>query len=452
MKPFITITRNISFCWLCLMLCLFQINAQDCEVDGVPLYALSITSFPVKCYNGNSGTAIVASTGCPCMFTECIFEWMDSDGQMIQNPEGTGPLNSHNVEGLSVGDYTAIITHEDGCVMEISVTVEDTLESFIQDIIVQPVKCLGEANASITVIPTPENFNELTYEWSTGEESASIQNLGPGEYTVVVTDFSDANCQITETFVIEDVANGELECAYEVQPSCGGQGNGEIELFATGGQAPYAYRIGNQPFQNQAAFTGLVANDYEVTMKDANGCTTSIIIEIQDGELDMPVINSGALQICKGQMTNLQAFTSSNNISYHWSPEETISNPNSNFVIANPEVTTTYTLMIANEAECQRSVDVTIEVEECNEVLAGLDDVKEGNIQLYPNPVVDYLNVQINSNTSFQLTVFDLNGRKVVQRELKSSDQISFEGFHKGIYIIVLENEEGQYFSKIVKD
>jgi len=333
--------------------------------------------------------------------------------------------------------------------MEIAVVVEQP-ESFVQDIIVQPIKCIGEANASITVIPVAENFNELTYEWSTGSESASLQNLGPGEYSVVVEHFG--GCQITETFIIEETSNSELECAYEVKPACDGQGNGAIELFATGGLSPYAFRIGNQPFQNYAIFEGLMANDYEVTMKDANGCTTSIIIEVEDGELATPVINSGALQICEGQMTNLQAFTSNSDITYHWSPEETISNPSSNFVIANPAVTTTYTLTIANEVDCQKSVEVTIEVEECNEVVAGLEDIKEGDIQLFPNPVIDYLNVQINSNTSFQLTVFDLNGKKVLQQELNNSQQINFDEFQKGIYLIVLENEEGQYFSKIIKD
>ena len=54
-----------------------------------------------------------------------------------------------------------------------------------------------------------------------------------------------------------------------------GQSNGEIKASTDNGTSPYMYSIDGINFQNDGTFTGLAANDYTITVKDANNCTDS---------------------------------------------------------------------------------------------------------------------------------------------------------------------------------
>lgn len=61
------------------------------------------------------------------------------------------------------------------------------------------VTCNGENNAAIQV-QASGGSTPYTYVWSDGTESSQISNIGPGEYTVTVTD--DNGCSISESYVI----------------------------------------------------------------------------------------------------------------------------------------------------------------------------------------------------------------------------------------------------------
>ena len=59
-------------------------------------------------------------------------------------------------------------------------------------------------------------------------------------------------------------------------PTCFGSANGSLTVQASGGIAPLQYSINNgQSFQASPAFTGLGAGNYQVLVKDANGCQSS---------------------------------------------------------------------------------------------------------------------------------------------------------------------------------
>jgi hypothetical protein len=62
--------------------------------------------------------------------------------------------------------------------------------------------------------------------------------------------------------------------------TCNGSGNGSVTLAATGGTAPYRYRIGTQPLQLSNRFDNLKGGDYNFNVLDANGCAATISIKV----------------------------------------------------------------------------------------------------------------------------------------------------------------------------
>ena len=187
-------------------------------------------------------------------------------------------------------------------------------------------------------------------------------------------------------------------------------------------------------------------------MKDVNGCVTSIYIPVESSEIETPTINSGALEICKGEVTNLQALSSVVGGSYEWSPALGISNPYSNFVIAAPEETTTYTLKVTNEQQCSKSAEVTIVVNECNETISGLSSIQDSGIRLFPNPIINDLTVELPAVDSYQLSIYSLKGVRVMEQIIDNTQTLSLDYLNQGVYLLVLENEQEQYFTKVIKN
>lgn len=418
-----------------------SVQAQEddpCEVG----YALSTVSSQPLCYGDNSGTASVASTGCDCMFSGCTYLWTTAEGDSLDDI-------FHTAFNLSAGEYTVVVTHPDGCVMETNIVVDEA-EDFVQEYIVEPIICKDANNGSITVVPTEDNEDELTYLWNTGAETAKIEDLTPGNYQVIITDFG--NCSITKVFTITEESEIPLTCIFETVETCESLDNGIIYLTAQGGVAPYEYALGAESYQGESVFSNLSAGMYEVYMRDAVGCETSMEIEVPAVPLPEPTIQTGSNNICKGELTSLQVHTAIPNLSYSWSPVEGISNPSSNVVIASPEETTTYTVTITNEAGCERNTTITVEVEECAEQVNAVPSIAlTKDFSFYPNPIKDILTIETPKTASIKL--FDLNGKMVRIMEVQSGqNQLQLQELNKGIYFLLIESEEGLYHHKLIKE
>ena len=59
-------------------------------------------------------------------------------------------------------------------------------------------------------------------------------------------------------------------------------GTTNLTVTATGGTSPYTYKKNNGSFQASNIFTGVAAGTYNVTVKDANGCTSTSSIVITE--------------------------------------------------------------------------------------------------------------------------------------------------------------------------
>lgn len=93
-----------------------------------------------------------------------------------------------------------------------------------------------------------------------------------------------------------------------------------------------------------------------------------------------------------------------------------------------------------NAAMASTSFEVT------EEQALALDDIEE--IVIYPNPVIDFL--MIDSETSVELKVFDLNGKEIPFKQI-DNHTIDLSEIDPGVYILEIETSTGRTKSRIVK-
>jgi hypothetical protein len=103
-------------------------------------------------------------------------------------------------------------------------------------------------------------------------------NLVAGTYNIEIIDA--IGCLIRSSWNIESSSIIHLDSptAVVTNVTCKGSNNGAININATGGKAPLQYSIDNGVnYVSSNTFTNLVPGTYNITVKDSNNCTSSMI-------------------------------------------------------------------------------------------------------------------------------------------------------------------------------
>lgn len=228
-------------------------------VTSPPAITSTITTTPVSCEGGTDGTATVTGSGGSGAFT---YTW--SNGQIGQT-----------ATSLGAGIYNVTITDVAGCFIEDTANVVelDPL-SPAGGIIANPVSCFGGSDGSIEVLGMMGGTAPYSYSWSTtpSQDSSVAINLTAGVYTLVITDANGCTFGPVNVTVNEPVApvSGTV---MTIDPSCNGEADGSITVDAIGGTSSYTY-LWNDGQTTQTA-SGLPIGTYDVTITDANGCTST---------------------------------------------------------------------------------------------------------------------------------------------------------------------------------
>lgn len=113
------------------------------------------------------------------------------------------------------------------------------------------------------------------YLWSNGEKTPDITGLGSGTYTLTVTDANQ--CTVSKSAVV--VENNPVNITTSTMDiSCFGFCDGSATVMPSGGLAPYTYLW--QPAGNTQKISGLCAGSYSVTVSDANKCSRSADVTV----------------------------------------------------------------------------------------------------------------------------------------------------------------------------
>ncbi|MEQ8323076.1 MAG: T9SS type A sorting domain-containing protein [Vicingaceae bacterium] len=112
-----------------------------------------------------------------------------------------------------------------------------------------------------------------------------------------------------------------------------------------------------------------------------------------------------------------------------------------------------FNLKVTDSVLCSDQASITVTIVD----FTGLDEEESASISLYPNPVSDYLNVQLSGITSDQvvLELFGMDGKRHFSRQLDAynTDQtvIDLRDLASGMYTLVVSTENGRMTEIIVK-
>ncbi|MGC9330538.1 MAG: two-component regulator propeller domain-containing protein [Bacteroidales bacterium] len=283
------------------------------ETISQPAQALSVTEtiVDVDCYGDTDGEIdITISGGTPIYY----IEW------------DTGDV-SEDLTGLSPGDYTVTVTDANGCSLSESYNLVSPPVFEFTAIDPEDVLCHGDTTGSITAGATG-GTGTLSYEWTLAGEpgvystNPSIDNLGVGDYTLVVTD--DNSCMIDTTISIEEP--DPLTMSFDVTPiTCQGYNDGSIAAIPQGGTQPYIeylWTFEGNIVDVDSIITGCEPGWYYIDVTDAHYCEISDSVEITDPEAHTIEINVTDMPCHGAEEGEIEVVVdggTATGLSYQWS-------------------------------------------------------------------------------------------------------------------------------------
>ncbi len=241
-------------------LCTFDITVTITQpISTLVLNKISQTD--VACNGGTTGSVTVEGWGgfTPYMYNINAGAWQ---------PSGT-------FSSLGAGDYQITVRDASLAVSSISVTIT---EPEILDLTVSSENILCHGAATGTAIATVTGgVAPYSYSWSTTpvQTTSSVTNLGPGNYTITVTD--NNGCIETGQVAITEPQELILTQTWTIA-TCPDSEDGSINLTITGGSGPYNV-VWSDGILTQNR-TNIKPGTYSVVVTDQNTCAKSLVIQV----------------------------------------------------------------------------------------------------------------------------------------------------------------------------
>lgn len=273
---------------------------------GAPpaLTAVISSSTNILCNGSNNGSASVTPGGGTAPYT---YAWSPSGG------------SGSSASGLSPGNYTVTVTDANGCTNTATTSITEPAPLTLTTTPVD-VSCNGAANGSVTASPGGGSA-PFSYAWSpSGGTGSTANNLGPGTYTVTMTDAN--GCTATSSATITEPGALQVSVTGTTNVLCAGTPSGTATASASGGQSPITYAW-SPSGGNNAAATGLAGGNYTVTVTDANGCTSTATATINQPPPLNASINSLTNVLCANGATGSANVSVTGGVAaylYSWAP------------------------------------------------------------------------------------------------------------------------------------
>jgi len=84
--------------------------------------------------------------------------------------------------------------------------------------------------------------------------------------------------------------------------------------------------------------------------------------------------------------------------------------------------------------------------------IANIIDISSNELSIYPNPVKNFLNIEFNEVNNYDITVFDVNGKIVINSNLINSNlaTINVNDLNAGIYFVLIKSDKLNISQKII--
>ncbi|MBO0330890.1 T9SS type B sorting domain-containing protein [[Muricauda] lutisoli] len=258
--------------------------SNQVTVDEVPELMLEIdeSAALINCTGEASATIIATATGGLGNYSYELF----SDAaltNLVDGPQSNGTFN-----GLMAGDYYVRVTSEDCVEVSPVITIVDPEPLVVEREEFTNITCSGMNDGTITV-EVSGGTGEILYAISPNLDQFDTTNtftdLEPGIYDVIAQDVN--GCFITFQFELTQPEPITAEAINIMDEVCFESSDGSFELQISGGTAPYETSLNSSAdanfVQDQFLFQNLTAGTHVVFVRDAQGCETNVVVEIEPG-------------------------------------------------------------------------------------------------------------------------------------------------------------------------
>lgn len=243
-------------------------SINTATITQPPAITIALTGTDPKCAAASNGSFTAVVNGGNPGYT---FQWIP-----IAAPTGT----MQNPTGLSLGNYTLIVTDNSGCSKQAVSSLSDPAILLANASFTSPV-CSGVCSGIATSIPVG-GTGAYTYSWQpSGLTSQTINNLCAGQYTVIVT---DANL-CTDTKTVDLIAATPITVNPVTAPATCGVSNGSIDASSVTGVGPFTYNWAAPvpgASSTNSIVVGIPAGVYTVVVTSASGCSVTAIIPLSN--------------------------------------------------------------------------------------------------------------------------------------------------------------------------
>ena len=205
----------------------------------------------------------------------------DMSGQIANGTLGEGEELS--LDNLPSGTYTITVTSNTGQMMSEQIILTENFPIIFFSDIIDPT-CFNKQNGEIMLSSLQGGINPYSIKWSNGISSdTEIDDLGPGEYSVTVTDAT--GCEVADTFLLE---SDTLFVEYEIVSPlfCEGGTGAKVILDVSGGTpAPgqdYQFFVNGDRYRNEPDSICVTENLFEtneifVVQNSSPRCTSDVV-------------------------------------------------------------------------------------------------------------------------------------------------------------------------------
>jgi gliding motility-associated-like protein len=275
-------------------------------VISAPL-KLDTTLTHVKCFGDSTAAINLTVTGGTTPYT---FAWSNSQ-------------TTEDISSLKAGIYSVVVSDKSGCTGAVNVTIKQPLAPLSATSSAINVTCTGNKDGTATAIPLGGTA-PYKYSWS-GAGGTGITTIGVsgGTYIVTVTDAN--NCTNTSSATIkESTTRLAASITNNKAVTCKGSSDGTVTTTPVGGTLPYTYAWSPTGGSSSTA-SGLAGGTYTVTVGDAYGCDTTLIVTIKESLLVLTTKIDSTNAGCLNNIGTVNVTTTGGTTAYTyaWAPNVT---------------------------------------------------------------------------------------------------------------------------------
>lgn len=308
------------------------------EVTEPPLLETTISVQNVVLCNGDKNGSLKPTTtgGLLNPGETYTYQWFENGNTAVL-------ATSAILNNIGKGSYYVIAKDSNGNLATSQILVV-TEPNILNNVLTADYVNCGDFN-DWTINATPSGGTlPYTYIWNTGSQTATIQNVKPGNYSVLVTD--NHGCNITKTITVDAPAHLDAKEVIKI-PTCYAGSDATIVVTPIDGTAPYKYLWNTGEKTNQ--LSNASAGEYSVEITDARGCSILRSYTIVNPPKD--IINLGEdVTLCFDQTLTINATIDDDKATYSWTSDKGFK---SNKAMITVSQAANYTVVVTNKLGCE---------------------------------------------------------------------------------------------------